>query len=239
MTLVQVADLDLGGERLDHPPARDPENNLLRDANFAPGIVEFACDAAVGWAVERVVRVEQVQFDAPDQGLPHAKRNGPPGQVESDAEPRSVRALRRLDRQRTRVIEWISLVLHPGGVDDLTEIPLLIKETHADYGDPEIARRFEEVAGEDAEPSGIERQPFAEAELHAEISHTREGSGAMRGGEPARGVEIGSPSARKPLELGDERAVGGERPQPFGRDVLKDDPRVSGAAPSLCIDPFP
>src|SRR5208282_4300660 len=134
MALVQMADLDLGGERLDRPPACDPENDLLRDADFAPGIVKFACDAAVGWAVERVVGVEQVQFDAPDQSLPHAQRDGPPGQVESDAEPGSVRALRRLDRQRTGVIEWISLVLHPGGVDDLTEIPLLIKETHADYG---------------------------------------------------------------------------------------------------------
>ena len=29
MTLVQVTDLDLRGERLDRPPSRDPEDNLL------------------------------------------------------------------------------------------------------------------------------------------------------------------------------------------------------------------
>jgi hypothetical protein len=239
MTLVQVTDLDRGGERLDNPPAGHPENDLLRDADFAPGIVKFARDAAVGRAVERVVGVEQVQFDAPDQSLPHAQRDGPPGQVESDAEPGSVRALRRLDRQRTRVVKWISLVLHPGGVDDLPEIALLIKETHADYGYPEIARRFDEAAGEDAEPSGIERQPFAEAELHAEIGDSRKGGSAVRGGEPPRRIEIGLPSSREPFELRHERIVGGERPQPLCGDVLKDDPRVSGAAPSLRIDSFP
>ena len=60
----------------------------------------------------------------------------------------------------------------------------------------------------------------AEAELHAEISHTREGSSAMRGGKPARRVEIRSPGAHEPLELVDERTVGGERPQPLRRYIL-------------------
>src|SRR6516225_9160871 len=115
MTLVQVADLDLGGERLDRPPPGDPENDLLRDADFGPGVVELAGDAAVGRAVERVVGVEQVEPDAPDQRLPDAQRDGPPGQVEADAEPGAVRPLCRLDRHRARVVERIGLVLRPGG----------------------------------------------------------------------------------------------------------------------------
>src|SRR5271157_131365 len=73
MTLVQVTDFDLGGERLDNPPACDPENDLLRDADFAPGIVELAGDAAVGRAVARAVGVEQVKPDAPDPRLPDAE----------------------------------------------------------------------------------------------------------------------------------------------------------------------
>jgi hypothetical protein len=134
MTLVQVTDLDRGGERLDRPPARDPEDDLLQNADFSPGVVEFAGDAAVGGAVDRVVGVKQIQCDASDLRLPDAQRDVSPGQVERDAEPRSVRALRRLDRHRTGVIERISLMLHPGGVDDLSEISLLIEQTDADYG---------------------------------------------------------------------------------------------------------
>ena len=130
-------------------------------------------------------------------------------------------------------------MLHPGGVDDLPEIAFLIEQPDADYGNAEIARRLEEVAGENAEPSGVEGQPLAEAELHAEITHTRKSSGAMRGGKPARRVEIGSPRARQPLEFGDEQSIGGKRPQPLRRDVLQDDPRVSGAAPRLRVDPLP
>jgi hypothetical protein len=137
-----MADLDLGSERLDRSPSGDPENDLLQDANFAPGIVELAGDTAVGRAVELVVGVEQVQPDAPDPRLP---REGPPGQVESDAEPGAVAALRRFDRHRTRAVERISLVLNPDGVDDLPEIALLIKETHADDRYAEITRRFEKV----------------------------------------------------------------------------------------------
>ena len=133
MPLVQVADLDLGRERLDRPPAGDPKNDLLRDPDFGAGVVEFTGDAAVGRAVERVVGVEQVQLDTPDQRPPGAQRDGPPGQVETDVEPGAVRSLRRLDRHRARVVERIGLVLRPGGVDDLPEIAFLIEETHADY----------------------------------------------------------------------------------------------------------
>jgi hypothetical protein len=61
----------------------------------------------------------------------------------------------------------------------------------------------------------------------------------MRGGKPARRVEIRSPGAPEPLELVDERTVGGERPQPLRRYILQDDPRISGVAPSLRIDAVP
>jgi hypothetical protein len=134
MTLVQVTDLDRGGERLDRPPPCDPEDDFLQNADFSPGVVEFAGDAAVGGAVDRVVGVEQIQCDASDLRLLDAQRKGPPGQVERDAESRSVRALRQLDRHRTAVIERICLMLHPGGVDDLSEISLLIEQTDTDYG---------------------------------------------------------------------------------------------------------
>ena len=150
-----MTDLDLGSERLDRSPAGDAQNDLLRDADFAPGVVELAGDAAVDRAVERVVGVEQVEHDASDLRLPDAQRHCPPGQVERDPEPGSLRALRRLDRHGAWVVERISLVLHPGGVDDLPEIAFLIEQSDADYRNAEIACRLEEVTGEHTEPSGV------------------------------------------------------------------------------------
>ena len=76
MTFVHVADLDLGDERLDDPPARNAEDDLLQQADLCPGIVELAGDAAVDRAVERIVGIQQVERDAPDQRLPDAQLNG-------------------------------------------------------------------------------------------------------------------------------------------------------------------
>ena len=61
----------------------------------------------------------------------------------------------------------------------------------------------------------------------------------MRGGKPARGIKIGPPGERQSLKLGDKGRIGGEGSQPLRRDILKDYPRVSGAAPRLRIDPLP
>jgi hypothetical protein len=119
------------------------------------------------------------------------------------------------------------------------EIAFLIEETDSDYRYAEIARGLEVVAGEDAEPAGIERQPLAEAELHAEIGHTRKCRRTVGEGEPARRLEIGPPCAREPFHLGDERAVRGERIQPRCRDFLQNDPGVRGAVPGLGVDLLP
>ena len=73
----------------------------------------------------------------------------------------------------------------------------------------------------------------------AAIRNTRQGGSTVSRWEPARCLEIFLPGPGEPLELGGEQAIGGKRPQPVGRDVLQDGPRVLRAAPSLLVYPMP
>ena len=72
-----------------------------------------------------------------------------------------------------------------------------------------------------------------------EIRNTRQGGYAVRRCEPARCLEILSPSPGEPFEFGDEQAICGKRPQPLGRTILEDRPGILRAAPSLRIYPLP
>ncbi len=98
MSLVQMADLDLGGERLDRAPAAHPEHDFLQDPDLASGIIQLAGYAAVGGIVERDVGVEQIKPHPPNQRLPDAKRDRAARQVETDVQPASFGVARWLDR---------------------------------------------------------------------------------------------------------------------------------------------
>jgi hypothetical protein len=150
-----MTNLNFWGERFDSAPAGYTKDDFLQDADFCAGIIEFPGDAAIGRTVQCLVGIEQVKLDAPDQGLPEAQKDCPPGEVEMNAKPSSVRADCRLDRHRARVVKWICLVLHAGGIDHLTKIPLPGEEADSNYRQAEVACGLKKVAGQDAEAAGV------------------------------------------------------------------------------------
>ena len=73
------------------------------------------------------------------------------------------------------------------GVQHLPEIAFLIEQSDADDWNAEVARRLQEIAGQNAEPASIQRQGGPEPELHAEIGDLAQGAVAVGVLEPASG----------------------------------------------------
>jgi hypothetical protein len=55
----------------------------------------------------------------------------------------------------------------------LVRITLLAEEPHADDGHSQIAGRLELIASDVAKPARVNREGFAQHELHTEVGHRR------------------------------------------------------------------
>ena len=64
---------------------------------------------------------------------------------------------------------WYCLGLAAALVEPLPEVAAAVEQADADERDAELGRRLQVVAGEDAEPAGVDRQRLVDAELHAEV----------------------------------------------------------------------
>jgi hypothetical protein len=116
-----VTHVDLQTDRLERPPAADPEDDLLHEAQLVIPTIQLAGDPAVHRTVHRVVAIQQIQRHAPHLSAPHAQEDRPPGKIERDMQPSAAPRLDRLDGQAGRLVVRIHLVLPATGVDDLTK----------------------------------------------------------------------------------------------------------------------
>ena len=78
-------------------------------------------------------------------------------------------------------------------VDDLAEVALLVKQSHADHRHPEVAGGLQLVAGDVAQSARVDRQGLAQHELHAEVGGTGQLRVRMVPLEPGRRLDL-SPS---------------------------------------------
>ncbi len=239
VALVEMADLDLRVQRLHQAPAADAQHDLLHQPHLAAAAVQLAGDAAIGRAVHRVVAVQQIEQGPPDHDAPHPHLQDTSRQLDRDVQPAAAGHAHRLDRHARRVVVRERLELAARGVDHLAEVALLVQQADADDRHAQVARRFQQIAGQHAEPAGIQRQRIAEAELHAEIGHPGQRHPARPVGEPAAVGQVGAPRRDQLVEMRDEAGIGGEFGQRGGRGVLQDGPWVVRALPQLRIDPRP
>ena len=154
VALVQVEHGRLDPERRQRPDAADPEQQLLADAVLAVAAVE---------RVGEPVDLEQVERDRADLLAPDGGFDRLPAEVDRDRDGLAGDA----DRLR---IDWLVVLGLPAvRVDPLPEVAAAVEQADADERHPELRRRLEVVAGEDAEAAGVDRQPLVQPELHAEV----------------------------------------------------------------------
>ena len=158
MPLVEVVEVDGQVEGRERAHAADAQEHLLGDAAVGPRVVEPLRDPAVPGmhGLEEEERGDGIAAHAPDAAL-----DLPRGDAHADP--------------HRRVHEEVHLLLVPlvqriaVGPDPLGDVALGPAQPDADYGKAEVARRFHEVAREDAESAGVGGELLVQAVLHGEV----------------------------------------------------------------------
>ena len=162
--------LDLG-ERADRPHPADAGQDLLLDPVFLVAAVEPVGDAAQIVLVLRDVGVQQQQRNSTDLGDPDpgAQLGGRPACASSTSTGSPVVVGEQPQRQALRIQRRVVLVLPAVGGQRLPEVAGAVVQPHRDQRQPQIRRRLQVVAGQDAQAARVVRQHLGDAELHREV----------------------------------------------------------------------
>ena len=166
---VQVTYFRLKAERTQQPPSADPKHHFLFQAQFRSAPIEFACNASMNGGVCSVVAVQQVELHSADLYLPCTQPNRVSWYHDLQPQPLAVRLSQRRDRQLSRVVIRVEGLLRSVPVEHLSKIPLLIQQPNTDNRHTQIAGGLQLIAGHIPKPSRIDRERFAQHELHAEV----------------------------------------------------------------------
>src|SRR5580658_49889 len=95
----------------------------------------------------RVVAVQEIKLHPTYLNLPGSQPNRITGQGYLQTQPLAIGLAQRRDRQLPRVVIGIKRLLRPIFVNDLTKIALLIEQPNSYDRYPQVAGRFELIAG--------------------------------------------------------------------------------------------
>ena len=182
MAFVQMEHAGVDPQRAQSPHAADAKHDLLAKAAVGLGHVEAVGDVPQVLGVRLEVRVEEKQRHPPDLHAP-------------DGDPHVAAADRSLDldarhlahRQLGSPVFVIHLDLPAVRIDVLPAKSLPVQQADRDQREPQVAGRFQVVAGQDPESTGIDRQAFGKSELEREV---RDGERRLGVHEPRMPVVV-------------------------------------------------
>ena len=226
VSLVQVEDRGVEAEATQHAHAADAEHELLAQPVLAVAAVEDVRDVARPRGIALDLRVEEIERDAADPHAPDAEPHRHEiAVVVGELDDRSHR--HELQRQAARIVAWVALDLPVLLVELLPEVPAAVEEADPDEWDAELRRRLEVVAGEDAEPAGVDGEALVEPELRGEVGDEEIGGAAPAAPPRVLAVVAGEAclDPREPLEIVRREDAGqvlvGQLGQERGRVVVK------------------
>ena len=160
--LVEVVGGDRNAEPVQGAQPADPEQHLLRDPHVAARLVEAVRDPAVLGAQ----RLDQVQGHvAVALGHPHHARNLLASHPHPHPHARVVQERVVVGRE---LLERLAVL--PDPLHAVAAVPAQADRHHRA---PEVARRLDEVARQDAEAARIDRKGLGESVLHAQERDVR------------------------------------------------------------------
>jgi hypothetical protein len=163
------------------------------------------------------VAVEQQQRDAADIHAPDLRHDLAVGDRHRHGDGQAVVAGHERDGRAIGVGLDPVLVLPAGRVDPLAEVAVAVHEADADGRQAHVGRLLEDVAGQHAEPAGVDGQRLVDRELGAE-ERGRVLLGDRLG--ELRGVEALGDRALERAEAREEVLVAGESPPAVGMHLL-------------------
>ena len=185
VALVEVDGGELDAELGQHPPPADPEHDLLPEPAFAVPRVEPARDHPVLGRVLGVVRVEEIERDAPDIDPPDIDGDRRVDERHPDDERLPVGPGHAGDRRGFAVQPLDDVLLPAVGEEVLVQVSLRVHEPDRDERDVEVGALLEVVAREEPEAAGVERQRVVQAVLGREVGDRERGPAAVHLLEPA------------------------------------------------------
>src|SRR5580698_1378445 len=161
-----MADLGLQSQGSQEPPASNPEDQLLFQTQLRTASVQFSRNAAEGREVCGIVGIEQIQSGPAHLYLPDSDPQLEARQIDGQAQPFAVWLAHRSNRKLAGIIEWVQGLLVTLCINFLSKIALLVEQADSGHRDAQVTCGFKLIAGNVAEPAGINGQPFAQHELH-------------------------------------------------------------------------
>ena len=234
MALVEVDDAGLHAERVQHAHAADAEQRVLPQPDLGVADVKPRGDPAVRDAVLGPVGVEQQQRHAADVDPPHLGHDVAAHDGDGDRQRLAVVAgdERRGDAVGVRLDPVF--VLPARAVDALAEVAVAVHEPDREHRHAAVRGLLENVAGQHAEATGVDRERAVDRVLGAE-----EGDGALLG--HARGDHlrraVGLDRALQRVDALEEALVLRQLGQPLGMRLLQLPYRVAeGQVPAPRVD---
>ena len=146
-----------------NPPT--PKQQLLPDANAGVAAIQTRRQLAVFRSIAFHVRIEQEQIAASNCHPPDFGMNGAAARLDLHHYRPAVFADRRFHGQLGDVGCKIFFLLPTVAIQALAEISLAVKQADADQRNAEIGRALDMVAGQDAEPAGIDGKRFVQCRI--------------------------------------------------------------------------
>ena len=169
MTLVQVEDARHDVQSMQCLQAPDAEQELLADPHTYVAAVEPRRQSAILRRVALDIGVEQQQGAPPDGRLPDPRAQRPVAGLDLQRDRLAVRPHGRLERQLGDIHLRVFLLLPAGGVEPLTEVALAIEQSDTDERYSQVRGALDVVAGQHAQPAGVDRQRFVDPEFGREV----------------------------------------------------------------------
>ena len=223
-------------ERPQRPHATDAQDQLLVKSHLAAADVQDVGDRAIGWVVDRVVRVEEQHRHPPDLDGPDVDLDVAPGKLHGDRERIALAPERPRDREASGVVIGVAVLLVAVRVDRLAEVPVAVQEPDPDERQGHVAGGLHVVAREHPEAAGVDAQRLVEAVLGAEVGDRAIELVGVLAVEPVvRAVlEIAVEVGDHPLGLDHEVGVVEER-RPVDH-AGEDGDRAVGPGPGRAVD---
>ena len=171
MPLVDVVHARLDADLLQKLHSAHAEEDLLLDPDPRVVRVKAGGDFAVLHRIALHVGVEQVERYPPHLDFPDIGEKGPSRKLEGDLDVVAPVVPNDLNRHVRKIVFRIIRDLPAILVDALVKIAALVKQAHSHHRDFQVARRLQEIAREDAQPAGIDREALVNPEFGRKVDH--------------------------------------------------------------------
>ncbi len=170
MPLVHVIHARFESEGRERPKTADAQHDFLPNARVVVAAVELVGNGAIfRTEIFRDVGIEENQAHPAHIQQPDFDLDRAIGEIYLDANFPVVRVGCGQNRECIEVTGGIAFLLPAIGIQILPKVAVLIQKRHADERKVEVARRFQVVAGEDAEAAGINRKALGQTVFRGEV----------------------------------------------------------------------